>query len=292
MTIAQPASFNQTFSHHTATVNDIQLHYVIGGKGAPVVLLHGYPETWYAWRKIMPTLAEHYTVIVPDLRGFGDSAKPVTGYDKKTVAEDIHQLVRQLGHERIFLVAHDMGTPTAYAYAAAHPTEISRFIFIEGGIPGFGLEDFMDVSRGGRWHFGFFMAPKIPELLTAGREREFLTEFTYRVDVHNKTAISEADIDEYMRTFAAPDGMRPGFEHYRALLADGKYNRETFQEKLPMPILAVDGEKSFNGLSLQQLQKVAVNVRGSIIKDCGHFVAEDRPEELVAQIISFFQEAK
>jgi alpha-beta hydrolase superfamily lysophospholipase len=109
---------NMTFSHNTASVNGIQLHYVIGGQGDPVVLLHGWPETWYAWHKVMPALAKNYTVIAPDLRGLGDSSKPPTGYDGKTVAEDIHQLVTQLGFETIFLVGHDIGAFVAYPYAA------------------------------------------------------------------------------------------------------------------------------------------------------------------------------
>jgi pimeloyl-ACP methyl ester carboxylesterase len=117
---------NMTFSHHTVSVNGIQLHYVIGGHGDPVVLLHGWPETWYAWHKVIPALAKNYIVIAPDLRGLGDSSKPLAGYDGKTVAEDIHQLVTKLGFKTIFLVGHDWGTQVAYSYAAAHPTEVKR----------------------------------------------------------------------------------------------------------------------------------------------------------------------
>src|SRR3712207_3166172 len=117
---------NMTFSHHTASVNGIQMHYVIGGQGEPVVLLHGWPETWYAWHRVMPALAKNYTVIAPDLRGLGDSSKPPTGYDGKTVAEDIHQLVTQLGFDTIYLVGHDIGTWVAYPYAAEHPTEVEK----------------------------------------------------------------------------------------------------------------------------------------------------------------------
>src|ERR687897_3740850 len=109
-----------TFSHHMATVNGIQMHYVMGGQGDPVVLLHGWPQSWYEWRHIMPALAENYTVIAPDLRGFGDSSKPTTGYDGNTTAEDVYQLVSQLGFSEIFLVGHDVGVQTAYSYAAAH----------------------------------------------------------------------------------------------------------------------------------------------------------------------------
>ena len=114
---------NVTFSHHTATVNGIQLHYVMGGKGDPVVLLHGYPQSWYEWRHVMPALAKNYTVIAPDLRGFGDSSRPLTGYDGNTTAEDIYQLISQLGFSNIFLVAHDVGAQTAYSYAASSPKQ-------------------------------------------------------------------------------------------------------------------------------------------------------------------------
>jgi hypothetical protein len=128
---------NVTFSHHIASVNGIQLHYVIGGQGDPIVLLHGWPQTWYEWRHVMPTLAKNYTVIVPDLRGLGDSSKPVTGYDGKMVAEDIHQLISQLGFKQIFLVGHDVGSQPAYSYAAAHPTEVRRLVIMEYIFPGF-----------------------------------------------------------------------------------------------------------------------------------------------------------
>jgi len=121
---------NVTFYHHMASVNGIQLHYVIGGQGEPIVLLHGWPQSWYEWRHVIPALAENYTVIVPDLRGLGDSSKPVTGYDGKTTAEDIYQLVSQLGFNKIFLAAHDVGAQTAYSYAAAHPNNVSRLVIM------------------------------------------------------------------------------------------------------------------------------------------------------------------
>jgi hypothetical protein len=133
---------NVTFSHHMTSVNGgVQIHYVIGGHGGdPVVLLHGWPQTWYEWRHVMPSLAKNYTVIVPDLRGLGDSSKPLTGYDGKTVAEDIHQLVSQLGFKQIFLVGHDFGVQVAYSYAAAHPNEVGRLVILDVPIPGIILQ--------------------------------------------------------------------------------------------------------------------------------------------------------
>jgi len=136
---------NVTFSHHMASVNGIQLHYVIGGQGDPIILLHGFPQSWYEWRHIMPALAIHYTVAVPDLRGFGDSSKPVTGYDGKTTAEDIYQLVSQLGfNQPIFLIAHDVGAQTAYSYASAHPNNVSKLVIIDFIFPGFIPPEFGD----------------------------------------------------------------------------------------------------------------------------------------------------
>src|SRR5215467_6954623 len=128
---------NMTFSHNMASVNGIKLHYVIGGHGPPIVLLHGWPETWYEWHKVMPALAKNYTVIAPDLRGLGDSSKPPTGYDGKTVAEDIHQLVTHLGFKTIFLVGHDIGSFVAYAYAAAHPSEVKKLVIMDVPPAGF-----------------------------------------------------------------------------------------------------------------------------------------------------------
>ena len=164
---------NMTFSHHTASVNGIQMHYVIGGQGDPVVLLHGWPQTWYEWRHVMPALSRNYTVIVPDLRGLGDSSKPVDGYDGNTTAEDIHQLVIQLGFRDIFLVGHDLGAFISYSYAAAHPNEVSRLVILDVPIAGTGPA--LNLTR--LWHIPFHMVRDIPETLVEGKEREYLTWF-------------------------------------------------------------------------------------------------------------------
>mgnify|MGYP003906977567 FL=1 len=147
---------NVTFSHRMATVNGIQMHYVIGGQGNPLVLLHGFPQTWYEWRHVMPALAKNYTVIVPDLRGLGDSSKPSTGYDGNTTAEDLNQLISQLGFKKILLVAHDIGAQTAYSYAATHPNNVSKLVIMDYIFPGFLPPQF---GQNGPWWFAF---PKCP----------------------------------------------------------------------------------------------------------------------------------
>lgn len=276
--------FEQTFTHNTVNLDGVRLHYVIGGQGEPIVLLHGWPETWYEWRKIMPILAQHYTVIAPDLPGLGDSSAPTAGYDKRSIAEVIHQLVTHLGFEHINLVGHDIGGMVAYAYAATHPETIQRLVLAELLLPGFGLEDRMDVAKGGFWHFGFHMAREIPELLTAGREREYLSALVYRTDV-------EADaIEEYVRHYATPGGMHRGFEYYRTLLKDGEQNRALAKSKLLMPVLVLTGGHSPIGEDplLKGVQTVAVNVQNHIIENSGHWLAEEQPESLSRQLLTFF----
>ncbi len=281
--MTQPA-----FEHHTARVNDILLHYVIAGHGEPVVLLHGWPQTWYQWRKIIPALAERYTVIAPDMRGLGDSSKPAAGYDKRTIAEDIYQLLRLLGFERTFLVGHDWGGPVAYAYACAHPGAVRKLVILDVGIPGAGLEQALAFRPRGIWHIQFHCVRDLPEALVAGRERVYLTWF-YRT-AYNPTAISEQDIDEYVRCYSAPGALRAGFEYYRAIFTDAEHNAENARSKLKMPVLALGGERGFREMALRSMQSLAENVRGGVIERCGHWIAEERPEHLTDQLLSFFSE--
>ncbi len=175
---------NVTFSHNMASVNGIQMHYVIGGQGDPVVLLHGWPETWYAWHQVMPALAKNYTVIAPDLRGLGDSSKPPSGYDGKTLAEDIHQLVAKIGFKTISLVGHDIGTQVAYSYAAAHPTEVEKLAVMELTIPGFAPPGMPPI-----WWVLFHQVPGVPETLVEGREMAYISWFL-RGLAYNPSAIT------------------------------------------------------------------------------------------------------
>src|SRR5919107_2726167 len=214
---------NMTFSHNTAPVNGIQMHYVTGGQGDPLVLLHGWPETWYAWHKVMPALAKNYTVIAPDLRGLGDSSKPSSGYDAKTVDEDIHQLVTQLGFNKIFLVGHDIGALPAYAYAAVHPDNVSKLVLAELTFPGFTPPSIP--GNPGRWWVAFHQVPDMPEALVQGKEREYLSYF-FKGLAYNPFAITQSDIDEFVSHYSAPGGMHAGFEYYKSLPQDAKEIKE------------------------------------------------------------------
>ena len=171
-----------------------------------MVLLHGFPQTWYMWRKVIPALAERYTVIAPDLRGCGESSKPLSGYDKATVADDIHRLVESLGFERIFLVGHDMGGPTAYAYASAHPEQVRRLVILDVALTLSEEESLPYYKR--LFHLSFHREPDIAIALVAGRERVYLTHF-FR-NCYNPGAFSHEDIDEYVAAFSAPGAIRGG----------------------------------------------------------------------------------
>jgi pimeloyl-ACP methyl ester carboxylesterase len=280
---------NMTFSHHMASVNGIQLHYVIGGQGDPVVLLHGWPQTWYEWRHVMPALAKNYTVIVPDLRGLGDSSKPVTGYDGKTVAEDIHQLVTQLGFKKIFLVGHNIGTQVAYSYAVAHPTEVKRLAVMDFTIPGFAPAGRMPI-----WWPLFHQTPDIPEALVQGKEMMYLSWF-YRNLAYNPAAIMQADINEFVSHYSAPGGMRAGFEYYRAFPQDAIQNENYSKTKLTMPVLAVGagyipalGGNVTMPTIVYGMQTLAQNARGILVSNSGHWIPEEQPDFIIEQLANFF----
>jgi pimeloyl-ACP methyl ester carboxylesterase len=281
---------NMTFSHHTTSVNGIQLHYVIGGQGDPVVLLHGWPETWYTWRHVMPALAKNYTVIAPDLRGLGDSSKPPTGYDGKTVAEDIHQLVTQLGFNTIFLVGHDIGAFVVYPYAAAHPTEVKRLVVMEVPPP---ITGFFPPPSTPLWWIIFHQTPDVPEALVQGKEMEYLSWF-YQNLAYNPAAITQADINEYVSHYSAPGGMRAGFEYYRAIPQDAIQNENYSKTNLTMPVLALGAGyiPAFGGnpntAAGDVMKMLAQNVTGIIVPNSGHYIAEEQPDVVVKLLNNFF----
>jgi pimeloyl-ACP methyl ester carboxylesterase len=281
-----------TFSHHTASVNGIQLHYVIGGQGDPVVLLHGWPQTWYAWRHVMPTLAKNYTVIAPDLRGLGDSSRPVDGYDGNTTAEDIYQLITQLGaNEKIYLVGHDVGAQTAYSYAAIHPDNVSKLVVMDYVLPGFYPPSLEGVCC---WWFSFHQTRDVPELLTAGKEREYLS-WHYRGLAYNQEAITEADVDKYVSSYSASGGMRAGFEYYRAFPINAEQNKVLSETKLQIPVLALGGDiypalggDAPGNFALDSTQGLAENVKGVIVPLSGHYIPEERPDFVTKELFKFF----
>ena len=278
-----------TPTHHHADLGDVRIHYVTAGSGFPVVLLHGWPQSWYEWRGIIPALTEAgYSVIAPDLRGLGDSSRPTEGYDKKTVGDDIWRLLRQRNVSEFFLVGHDWGGPTAYAIAAAHPEAVKKLVILDVTIPGDGSPN---ISQGGRrWHHAFHQTPDLPEALIAGREDIYFGWF-YRTYGHRPDAIPEEAIAEYLRVYRQPGALRAGLNYYRAIprdIADNAAHAAT--HKLPMPVLALGGDRSWGRRMevVESLRRLATNVRGGVIENCGHWMPEEQPEALVRELLGFF----
>jgi pimeloyl-ACP methyl ester carboxylesterase len=280
-----PTQLQPLFSHQTANVNGINIHYVTGGQGSPVVLLHGWPQTWYEWRKIMPGLAQNYTVIAPDSRGMGDSERTDSGYDASTLAEDVFSLVTSLGFQQILLVGHDLGVSTAYAYAARHRDAVQRLVILDVPLEGFGREDF--AAKRNAWWYGFFQAPSgLAESVLEGHEAILLQWFLARAGA----ALTQEDIDEYVRTYSGRDSLRAGFEYYRAFSTNAQQFTEYARQKLSIPVLALGGERSGAGWPFYSLAQLADNVSGGIIPQCGHYIAEEQPEELLKRLNTFFSE--
>jgi len=273
-------------------VNGLRLHVRVAGAdtGRAVVLLHGWPQTSYAWRKLMPLLAPHCLVIAPDMRGFGESSKPAAGYDKKTVASDIAALLQALHIDRACVVGHDMGGQVGYAFAALYPQLTERFVFIESGLPGFGQENAMNVATGGSWHFGFNMAGDISEELVRGREALFVRHFVRRdtVGTVDPASITEADIQVYATALTQPGALRASFGYYRTLFVDRDDNQSFGERKLAMPVLAIGCEFGYGEGAKATMAKVASDVRGVVLRDSGHYPAEEQPEQLAAALLDFF----
>ena len=277
------------FRHSQCELGDVRLHYVTMGEGEPVVLLHGWPQTWFAWRRVMPLLAARHRVIAPDLRGLGDSSRPESGYDKRTMGGDIWRLVNgHLGLDRFCLVGHDWGGPVAYALARDHPEAVRRLAILDVTIPGDGSPN---ISQGGRrWHHAFHQTPGLPEALVAGREAIYLGWF-FRNYGHRPDALGEEEVAEYLRCYTQPGAMTAGFALYRALPQDIADNAAAARRfTLPMPVLALGGAESWGRREevVESLRRLAKNVGGGVIENSGHWIPEEQPEELSRRLLEFF----
>ena len=281
------------FEHRFALVNGVRLHYVTGGsaEGELIVLLAGFPESWFAWRKVMVRLAPTYRIVAPDMPGQGDSDRPSGGYDTRTLATIVHGLLRQLGAERYFMAAHDVGAWVAYPFAALFGGELRRLALLDAGIPGITLPDALptDPDRAWRtWHFAFHTVPDLPELLIAGREREYLDWFLRRKTA-NPDAFADADIEEYLRVFKKDGGLRAGLAYYRAAAASAQQNRALCGGgKLKMPVLALSADQGSIPDMAAPLRAFAEHVTGSTIANCGHFIPEEQPAAVAAELAAFF----
>jgi pimeloyl-ACP methyl ester carboxylesterase len=276
--------------HHYAYLSDIRMHYVTAGEGELLVLLHGWPQTWYEWCEVIPELAKKFRIIAPDLRGLGDTSRPQVGYDSATIANDVWELVNgKLGYERFFLAGHDWGGPVAFSLAAQHRDAVKRLAIIDVSIPGDGTAN---ISQGGkRWHHGFHQTIDMPERLIQGREHIYLGWF-YENYGARRDAISLDAVQEYLRVYSQPGALRSGFEYYRNIPNDIAQNEAMLKRdgKLAMPVLALGGAGGWGRRMevLESCQRVALDVRGGIVEGAGHWIPEEQPEELARLLLEFF----
>jgi pimeloyl-ACP methyl ester carboxylesterase len=266
-------------------VNGTKIHYLIAGKGEPVFLLHGYAQTSHMWLPLIPELAKTHTVVVPDLRGFGDSAKPLGGYDKKTMARDIHALSTSLGYKRVGIAGHDIGLMVAYAYAAQFPSEVERIALLDAFLPGIGDWTTVWLLRD-LWHFHFY--GKTPLALVDGRERIYLEHFWNDFAADPERSVSESDREFYATAYSQPDAMRAGFEVFRAFEQDAKDFASFANSTLTMPMLVLTGEKASGDFLIAQSRLVANDVDGVVIMGSGHWLIDEAPEQVVPKLVAFF----
>jgi pimeloyl-ACP methyl ester carboxylesterase len=282
-----PEGFADTFTSRYVDTGEVRLHAVIGGDGPPLLLVHGWPETWYAWRHLMPALAEQFEVIAVDQRGIGLSDKPAGGYDTGTQARDLIGLMDALGHEKFAVVGHDTGFAISYALAADHPERVERVALLEiPGSPGTVTAPplFLPAPLNDRlWHLGFNRIAGLNEQLVTGREDIF---YRWEFDAAAKPLADDV-IDYYVQTLSNPESLRGSFGWYRALDTTIAQDQERKNRPLAMPVLAIGGERSFGEHVGEAVRAVAPDAQSAVIPATGHFLAEESPAELLAELTRF-----
>lgn len=271
-----------------ADVNGVTLHYLVAGNGPPVILLHGYAQTSHMWRSLIVELAKTHTVIAPDLRGFGRSSKPLSGYGKKTMAQDIHELASSLKYSRATIVGHDIGLMVAYAYAAQFPIGVTQIVLMDAFLPGVGDWKNVWLLRD-LWHFHFY--GETPLRLVAGRERIYFEHFWNDFAADPGHSVPEGDRRFYARAYAQPGAMRAGFEVFRAFEQDANDFAEFAQTKLTMPMLVLTGEKASGNFLIEQARLVNSNVEGVVVKGSGHWLMEEAPSQVIPQLVAFINKS-
>lgn len=292
-----PETFWKLFRHDAVSVGGVRLHFVEGGSGAPVLLIPGWPQSWYAWRYVMPLLRESgRRVIALDPRGMGDSGWPTSGCDLRAVASDIHALVQVLhltADGPIDVVGHDVGTWISYAYAADWPEDVRRLAVFDAALPGITnvpaigvLPEAVNLKT---WHFAFNRLDDLPEILLEGREREFLT-WLFRVKANRPWTITSTDLDEYVRVNAAPGATRAALSYYRhAFSPEGlKTNEERAIRPLSIPVLAFGADNGAGASLIETMKSIATTVSGGVFGDCGHYIPEEAPRRVAEELLRFW----
>jgi pimeloyl-ACP methyl ester carboxylesterase len=284
--LAAPNSTNaaQEVSSKTAQVDGVAFHYLTAGHGTPLILLHGYAETSRMWRPLIPKLADRFRVIAPDLPGIGDSSIPSNGLDMKTSAVRIHDLAKSLGVQQAEVVGHDIGLMVAYAYAATFPSEVTKLVLMDAFLPGVG--DWEAVYNSPNyWHFRFH--GPTPEALVRGRERIYFAYFWNDLAADKTHSIPDADREAYLDDYSRPGRMRAGWAYFVSFQQAAKDFAQLAQTKLSMPVLAIGGDKSLGEFLGNQVKLAATNVTPVVIKNSGHWVLEEQPQQTEDALIKF-----
>jgi pimeloyl-ACP methyl ester carboxylesterase len=283
-TSTRAAAQAEAIASRTSQVNGVELHYLTAGHGPAVILLHGYTQTSRMWRPIIPLLAAKFTVIAPDLPGIGDSAIPADGLDMKNAAIRVHALAKSLGVERARVVGHDIGLMVAYAYAAQFPSETEKLVVMDAFLPGVaGWEDVY--NNPGIWHFRF--NGPTPEALVRGRERTYFDYFWNDFAADKTHSLPEADRVAYAAAYSRPGRMRAGWAYFVSFQQAATDFAQLSQTKLTMPVLAIGGEKANGKLLGEQMKIVATDATMVVLKDCGHWVLEEKPKETTEALMKF-----
>jgi pimeloyl-ACP methyl ester carboxylesterase len=290
VTSVSDEAFDATFKSHSADVNGISLHYVRGGSGdESVILIHGWPNNWYVWRTVMPALAETYDVIAVDLRGIGKSSSTGTGWDKKTLAEDIHGLAEALELKTVHIVGHDMGGMVAHAYAVLYPADTKTMTSAEILLPG--VEPDWRQFASVLWHWGFHLSPPLTEQLVQGRHVDYFNNF-FGVGGSRPGPYSERALQEFYDAYATPEQLTAGFEIYRAMDADAEFIRGA-EIQGTVPVLLLGGQFSAGftmPLLAEGMKKLGhTDVRHEVFPGGSHWVMEDSRDAFLATLISFMQ---
>jgi pimeloyl-ACP methyl ester carboxylesterase len=268
----------------TVEVNQVKIHYLISGKGDPIVLLHGYAESSRMWLPLIKELEKTHTVIAPDLRGAGGSSTPEGGYTKAVMAQDVHALVASLGYKKVEIVGHDIGLMVAYAYAAQYPTEVSKIALMDAFLPGVGDWTHVWLMRD-LWHFHFY--GETPLALVKGRERIYLEHFWNDFAADRNHSVPEADRVFYAKEYAKPGHMKAGFEYFKAFEQDARDFAAFSKTPLTMPMLVLSGEKAGGQFLIDQGKMVDTNVEGVIVTGSGHWLMEEAPGQTIPLLVRF-----
>ena len=283
---ADRASFGSGFRSRRVRVNGIRIHFQTAGRGEPLLLIHGFPQTSYAWRRVAPRFAANRSVVVPDLRGHGDSSHPRDGYDTAQLADDMFALMRRLGHEGFEVAGHDFGGAVAYALAAQHPDAVEQLSIIEAAPPAFGQTEGQLAAPQAFWFVWLARQGRVAEALIRGRERQFLTPL-FRDYSRHFNRIRGRELDEYVRGYRQPGGITGSLNLYRRQSVSERQNREFLRTPLSMPILGVGARDSFPNIG-EVLRPAGPNVTGVVIPNANHFVLSDNPRALTRALRTFF----